>query len=134
MPRAVVADDHRAVLDQLARVLAGEIELVASVGDGPSAVEATDRLDPDLVILDISMPLGNGIAAARDLQRHGSRSKVIFLSVQEHADYVKAAFSAGACGYVLKACMHSDLLPAIREVLAGRTFISSAIQGTVSLQ
>ena len=126
-PRVVAADDHSAVLDQIALELGNEIELVARVGDGPAAVEAAEKLRPDLVIVDISMPLGNGIDAARELRRHGSQAKVIFLSIHEHADYVEAAFSAGARGYVAKACMHSDLLPAIREVLAGRTFISSTI-------
>jgi len=123
-PRILLADDHAAILDKVAALLAPEFDVVAAVGDGLLALEAAARFCPELVVLDIAMPGLDGIHAARELRRNGCDAKIVFLTVQEDEDYVSAALDAGALGYVLKSRMQSDLILAIRQALAGEVFIS----------
>jgi len=120
--RVVVADDREEILATVSNILHREFEIVATVGDGASLIEAVEGLDPDLVVVDVSMPVLNGFEAASRLQESHYRAKVLFLTVHNDPDYVEAAFSAGASGYVLKPRLGIDLLPAIREVLRGGTF------------
>ncbi len=98
--------------------------MVRSVIDGRKAVEAAAELDPDLVVLDVSMPVLDGIAAARSLRASGSRARVVFLTVHRDPDYASAALAAGAIGYVFKCRLASDLLPALRNALEDRSFLS----------
>src|SRR5262245_19004448 len=93
--------------------------------DGQSLIEKVEQLEPDLILLDISMPVLNGIEAARQLRSVGSRAKIIFLTVHEDADYVRGALLAGAQGYVVKSRLATDLRVALVDVLAGRTFVSA---------
>jgi DNA-binding NarL/FixJ family response regulator len=132
--RILLADDEPAMIRAVTQLLDGKFEIVAAVDNGQSLIEDASRLDPDLLVLDISMPVMNGIEAARHLKKLGSRAKVIFLTVHEDRDFIEAAFSAGALGYVLKPCLATDLLPAIREALQGHTFVSSAIGMEVALK
>jgi DNA-binding NarL/FixJ family response regulator len=125
--RVLLADDHRAILAQAASVLAVEFEIVGRVADGTDLLTAAAQLDPDIVVLDISMPGLDGIEVARRLKRNGCRAKLVFLTVHEDPDYVRAGLQAGGTGYVVKARLASDLLPAIREALAGRCFVSPII-------
>ena len=129
--RVVVADDQQPVLDAISQVLDGEFHVVAAVQDGERVVEAANRLNPDLLLLDISMPVLSGIEAAARLKLNESprAPKLIFVTVHDDPDYVEAAFAVGARGYVLKRRLAVDLLPAIREVLEGRTFISAPTNG-----
>ena len=90
-------------------------------------IEEAARLAPDLIVLDISMPKLNGIEAARQLKAAGSRAKIVFLSVHDDADYVRGALAAGAHGYVVKPRLASDLLLALRQVLASGSFVSPTI-------
>ena len=85
------------------------------------------RLAPDILVLDISMPIVDGIETIRSLRATGSRSKFVFLTVHGDEDYVRAGLAAGAVGYVVKSRLASDLLPALREALAGRRFISPSL-------
>lgn len=119
-PRVVVADDHPAIRNAVEDVLSSSFEIVAAVEDGRQAVEAVERLDPDVVVLDISMPILDGFDAARELTGRGTRSKVLFLSVHDDDKYVAAAIDAGAHGYVAKPRMAIDLEDAITHVLQGR--------------
>ena len=123
----MVADDHQTVLDTVAALLAPEFDIVGTAHDGGALLETAARLDPDLVVLDISMPVFNGLEVARRLKKEGARAKVVFLTVHDDEDFVREALAAGAAGYVLKASMAVDLTHAIREALAGRIFISSSI-------
>jgi DNA-binding NarL/FixJ family response regulator len=125
--RLLLADDHAAVIGQSVRLLAGEFAIVGAVGNGLELIEAAARLDPDVVVLDITMPDLDGIEAARRLQRAGCRAKLVFLTVQEDPDYVRAAMEAGGAAYVVKARLASDLIPAIHEALAGRRFVSPSL-------
>lgn len=126
-PRILLADDHHQILEKIARLLEGEFEVVAAVENGERLIEAALRLDPDLIVLDISMPIVNGIMAASCLRESASRAKVIFLTVHEDPAFVAAAVSSGALGYVLKHRVSIDLIPAIREVLQGHAFASPPV-------
>jgi DNA-binding NarL/FixJ family response regulator len=119
-----LADDHSAILAQTMNVLAREVEIVGSVDNGLDLVKVAAQLDPDVVVLDITMPGLSGIEAARQLTRAGCRAKLVFLTVHEDIDYVRAALEAGGTAYVTKARLASDLIPAIRDVLAGGRFLS----------
>ena len=122
--RVLLADDHKAILDRVATLLEPEFEVVGKVSDGQALLEASARLEPDVLVLDISMPVLSGLDAARELRRTGSRAKIIFLTVHEEAEYVRGSFEMGASGYVVKPRLASDLAQAIREALAGRSFVS----------
>jgi len=125
--RIVLADDHEDFLAIEARLLAEEFDVVKKVGDGEALLGEAARLKPDVLILDISMPVMGGIEAAQRLQASGCRARIIFLTVHDDPDYVRAALAAGALGYVVKYRLASDLLLALREVLAGRLFVSPSI-------
>jgi len=99
-------------------------EVVGSVSDGQSLFDAAGRLQPDVIVTDITMPILSGIEASKRLCDTGSAAKIIFLTVHSDVDFVQACLATGAAGYVLKPRIISDLLPAIREALAGRVFIS----------
>ncbi len=90
-------------------------------------LEAEADLQPDIMIIDISMPLLNGIEAARQLKQSGSEAKIIILTVHEDPDFVRAAVAAGVSGYVIKSRMATDLVSAVREVLKGRRFLSPSL-------
>lgn len=125
--RVLLADDHRDFLAATARLLEPEFDVVDTVGDGQSLVETVPRHDPDLLVLDITMPVVNGIEAARQLTAAGARAKIVFLTVHADEDYVREAQAAGGLGYVVKSRLASDLAPALRAALAGRAFVSPSI-------
>jgi DNA-binding NarL/FixJ family response regulator len=106
------------------RLLKRDFEVLAAVTNGEALLEAAARFKPDVCVLDISMPLLNGIEAATHLKKSDSRAKVIFLTIHDDSDSVGAAFKSGAEGYVFKTRMAADLIVAVKEVLAGRTFLS----------
>ncbi len=122
--RILLADDHRGVGDFVEALLDPTFEVVGSVANGKALVAAAVRLQPDVIITDISMPILSGIKAAEKLKESGSKAKLIFLTVHSGSDFVRVCLDAGASGYVVKSRMDSDLLPAIREVLANRIFLS----------
>ena len=127
-PRVLVADDHRAMLDSLVRLLTRDFDVVAAVTDGVAAVEEAEHLEPDLLVLDIAMPGLNGIAAAARLKSNGSTAKVVFVTNMRDREFVQESMALGDVGFVVKDRLVSDLLPAIRHVLAGETFVSPTIQ------
>ena len=126
-PRVLLADDHKEMRDQVTRYLEADFEVVEAVEDGRMLLDAADRLNPDVCLLDISMPALNGIETAIQLKQRGSKAKVLFLTIHEDVDFLEAALRTGASGYVLKRRMTSDLRPAIRDALAGKTFISASV-------
>jgi len=119
----LLADDHVRILASAKELLCTRYRVVAAVTDGRSALEAAEKLHPDLVILDITMPELDGISTARELRRSGSNAKILFLTVHEDQANIDAARSCGN-GYVLKSRMYSDLRQAIEEALTGRFFVS----------
>jgi CheY-like chemotaxis protein len=113
------------MLDAVSSLLSDDFRLVAAVTDGRQAVEAVSRFDPDVAVLDITMPQLDGFRTAQALQKAGSRAKVVFLTLHDGDEYVEAALRSGAKGYVLKARMDADLQSALRHALAGRSFLPS---------
>jgi DNA-binding NarL/FixJ family response regulator len=126
-PRVVIADDHLLVLEGLRRILEHECEIVGTVEDGRSLVRVAEELKPDVVLMDISMPLLNGVEAARILKETLPATRLIFVTMHADATYVTGAFRAGASGYVLKRCASKELVFAIQEVLKGRKYITPLI-------
>jgi DNA-binding NarL/FixJ family response regulator len=126
-PRVLLADDHRLVREAFAQLLQPTCDVVGAVADGRALLAAAKQLRPDVVVLDIAMPLLNGLDAARQLKRQMPTLKVIFLTVSEDADLAAEAFRAGASGFLLKNSAASELFQAIREALEGRSYITPQI-------
>ena len=118
--RVLLADDHEAMLDRVARLLATEFGVVGTVTDGQQALDAAMALKPDVLVLDISMPVMNGIETARRLKEAGSETRIVFLTVHDDPDFAREALEAGAVGYVIKQRIASDLVAAIKKAHAGR--------------
>ena len=125
--RILLADDHPTVMARVTGILRDDFEIVGAVSNGRDAVIETLRLDPDVLVIDISMPISNGLEAACQLQAAKVRTKVVFLTVHNDRDFVEAALSAGASGYVTKADVATDLVAAINEALQGQIHISKSI-------
>jgi DNA-binding NarL/FixJ family response regulator len=123
--RVLLVDDLTPVLHAVAKVVEGSFDIVGMVSDGQAAVDATLALEPDIVVLDISMPGMSGIDAARELRTRGSTAKIVFLTVHEDTDILATCFAAGGLGYVVKVLMETDLIPAMNDALAGRKFVSN---------
>jgi DNA-binding NarL/FixJ family response regulator len=128
LPRVVVADDHRAMLDMLVGLLSNDFEVVAAVSDGISAMSEAVHLQPDLLVLDIAMPGLNGIAAAARLKQEGSTAKVVFVTNLRDREFLEGSLALGDVGFVVKDRLVADLLPAIRHVLAGEAFVSPTVR------
>jgi DNA-binding NarL/FixJ family response regulator len=123
-PTVVIVEDHPGCMEDLIKLIDSDYEIVAVATDGKRGLAAALRSRPDVVILDISLPQLDGISAAREMRRSGLSGKILFLTVHEEVEFKEGAFRAGADGYVFKTQMASDILLALREVLAGRTFLS----------
>ena len=126
-PRLLLADDHELLLDGLRRILEPEFELIGAAGDGRSAVTAFEQLQPDLVLLDIALPLLNGIEVARQVRHASPQARILFVTMHTDRIYVEEAFRAGASGYVLKQAAATELVEAIKTVLRGRNYVSPQI-------
>ena len=126
--RILVADDHRAMLETLVGMLSSDFDIVAAVGDGLAAVTQAEHLEPDLLVLDIAMPGLNGIAAAAQLKRRGSTAKVVFVTNMRDREFIQESLTLGQVGFVIKDRLVADLLPAVRDVLAGKSFVSPSIR------
>jgi DNA-binding NarL/FixJ family response regulator len=129
--RILIADDHEGWRRQVRLLFQArpEWQIVAEGVDGLEALRNAEELKPDLLVMDISFPKLNGIEAARRIRQHSPSSKIVFLSQNDDLDVVRAAFGAGAQGYVYKADAQSDLLPAIQAVLRGKQFVSRSLKG-----
>ena len=130
-PRVLLADDHRLVAEGLKGVLADEFEVVGVVEDGRAMVAAANKLRPDVVVADISMPHLNGIDALPRLKKDNPDIKVVFLTMHQNAAYARRALEAGAAGFVVKHSAPEELVMAIHAALKGKTFITPALTGDV---
>jgi DNA-binding NarL/FixJ family response regulator len=128
-PRVLLADDHRVVAEGLRGLLAPHFDVVGIVSDGRELLSAAKNLDPDVVVLDISMPSLNGIEAARQLRGAHTRAKLIFLTMHREVTFAARSLEAGASGFVLKHSAASELVTAIQEALKGGTYITPQIAG-----
>ena len=125
--KVLLADDHKMFAQGLERLLADEFDLLPTVGGGEALVESAMRLDPDVVIVDISMPGLNGFDATRQLLKRGSRAKIIFLTMHNDDNLVAEAIRCGGSGYVLKQSAGEELISAIGRVLAGEIYITPLV-------
>ena len=126
--RILLADDHKEMRDTVEHLLESEFDIVGVVAGGEELLKAESETHPDVCVLDISMSKLSGIKAANQLRARGSEARLIFLTVHEDTDLLKAALETGALGYVLKSRIVSDLSQAIRNVLGGELFISRSRQ------
>ncbi len=131
MPKAtvVIADDNAAMLGQVNSLLDEwhDYEVLASYEDGTQLLKDFREHDPDIVVLDISMPGISGLEVATRLQDRGCRSKIVFLTTLQDHDFLRAALGAGASAYVLKSRMCVDLRPAMKAVLSHQMFVSPVL-------
>ena len=127
LPRVLLADDHTIVADGLRSLLAEHFDLVGTVRDGVALVEAAGRLQPDVIVSDICMPVLSGLDALRRLNKETPRLRMIFLTVHADPDLAAEAFRAGAAGYLAKHSAGDELINAIHEVLRGRFYLSPLI-------
>jgi len=127
LPRVLIADDHTLVAEACRKLLESEYEVVATVSDGRAMGRAVAELKPHVAIVDVAMPLLNGLDAARQVKELLPSIKLIFLTMNHDADLAAEAFRRGASGYLLKTCAASELVMAVREVLRGKTYLSPMI-------
>jgi DNA-binding NarL/FixJ family response regulator len=124
IPRVLLADDHALLLAAFERLLADECTIVGHAADGRSAVAEAETLKPDVVVMDIGMPLLNGLEAARQIKQKLPEVRLVFVTMNEDTDLVAEAFRAGASAYLLKRSAASELSAAIREVMQGRSYVT----------
>ncbi len=117
-------DDHPGFLDEVSGLLMDEHKIVGTARNGRSGLDAARKSHAEIILLDIEMPMLNGIEVARAIRQAGLTSKVVFLTMRADPDYVTAAFKAGAQGYIFKSHLHCDLKLALETVLANRVFVS----------
>lgn len=126
-PRLLMADDHSILLAGLRKLVEDSCEVIGTVEDGRALIEAAQRLKPDLILLDISMPLLNGLDAARQIKKMLPDVKLLVLTMHSSPTYATEAFKAGASGYLLKQSAASELPEAIKAVLKGQTYLTPLI-------
>ena len=131
--RILLADDHAVVRSGFRMILASQadMEVVGEVSNGRDAVEQTTSLQPDVVIMDVTMPELNGIEATRRIADCAPRTRVLALSMHKDSVYVREILRAGACGYLLKDSGEGDLVNAVRAVARGEAYLSSAVSDAV---
>jgi len=126
-PRILIADDHTLICDALRKMIEPEYQVVGSVGDGHSLLDAAPLLCPDVVLLDVAMPLLNGIDAGRQLKRIMPKTKLIYLTMNPDRDLAAEAFRIGASGYLLKTSAGPELLKAIQDALRGGRYVTPPV-------
>jgi DNA-binding NarL/FixJ family response regulator len=125
-PRVLLADDHEMVLERVQSLL-DDYEVIGTAHNGRDLVSEALRLQPDVIVSDITMPFLNGIDAAHEIREAGSPARFVFLTVHQQPAFLDACFAEGALGYVTKSHLGTDLIPAINEALSGHRFISPSI-------
>jgi DNA-binding NarL/FixJ family response regulator len=125
-PRILIADDHTLIAELCKRLLETEFEVVGTVGDGRALVRAAAELKPDVIVVDVAMPVLNGIDAACQVQQELRAVKVIYLTMNPDPKLAAQAFRRGASGYLLKTCATSEMVAAVRTVLQGRSYMSAS--------
>jgi len=130
-PRVLLADDHRLVAEGLVALLSPEFDLVGVVEDGRALVQEAQRLRPDVIVADITMPHLNGIDALTLLRREDERVRVVFLTMHQDVTYARRALEAGASGFVVKHSAAAELIAAVRAALEGKVYLTPALAGDV---
>jgi DNA-binding NarL/FixJ family response regulator len=126
-PRVLLADDHHLLLGALEKLLQEDCQIVGRVSDGHALVAAAQQLKPDVIVLDVAMPLLNGLEAGRQIKQVLRSVKLIYVTMNEDPDIAAEAFRAGASAYLLKRSTPVELLTAIREVMLGRSYVTPLV-------
>lgn len=129
--RVLLADDHSLILEGIRRLLENHHDLIGSVADGAALVKEAQRLRPEIIVLDVAMPILNGIDAAREIKKFLPDVKLLFISMHANSIYVRKAIAAGGSGYVLKSGASEELLKAISLVCKGGTYFSTGLHPSV---
>src|SRR5215813_10560141 len=130
--RILIADDHTLIADMCKRLLEAEFEVVGTVGDGRAMVRAATQLKPDVIVVDIVMPLLNGLDAGRQVKEALPLVKLVYLTMYTDPELALEAFDRGAAGYLLKTCAASELVTAVRDVLKGKSYVSPNLKYKVT--
>lgn len=125
--RILIADEHRVIAGALARRISAEFDVVDVIQDGRILVTRALELEPDVICLDLGMPGLNGLKAARELRQRLPHAKLVFVTQQLDPHYLRAAFEAGAVGFVAKHCASEELLTALRDVLRGEMYVTASL-------
>jgi len=126
-PRVILADDHTMLVEAFEKLLSPECEIVAKVADGRALVAAVQEHHPDVVVLDLAMPLLNGLDAARQIKQIDRSVRLVFVTMNEDPDLAAEAFRAGGAAYLLKRSAGSELLTAIREAMKHRSYVTPLV-------
>jgi DNA-binding NarL/FixJ family response regulator len=126
-PRVLLADDHALLLGAFEKLLADECDVVGKASDGRALVAAAEKLKPDVIVLDIQMPLLNGLDAGRQIKQRVRDARLVFLTINEDPELAAEAFRSGASAYLLKRSAASELMTAIREVMQGRSYVTPLV-------
>ena len=131
--RIIIAEDHTILREGLRSLLSSDpdLEIVGEAQDGQEAIRCVERLKPNLVLMDLSMPRMNGLDAIKEIKKHSAETKILVLTVHKNEEYIVATLQAGADGYALKDSTHAELGIAIKNVLSGNRYISPGISGRV---
>lgn len=127
LPRAILADDHTLVAEALHGLIAPQFEVVAKVADGHALMACATDLKPDVIVVDVAMPLLNGLDACRQLKQKMPGLKIVFLTMNEDPEFAVEAMKSGASGYVLKKSAASELLQAMQAALRGKSYVTPQI-------
>jgi len=130
-PSVLIADDHTMVVEAFRKLLEPQYEIVATVADGRSLLEVAPKLRPDVIVIDIGMPLLNGLAAGQRLKQVVPRAKLIYVTMNEDADVASEALRGGASAYLLKSSAASELLKGIHEALRGGSYVTPQIKRAI---
>lgn len=126
--RVLLADRHQNMLEGIRSLLETVFDVVVMVADEKSLIDSLEKINPDLVVVDLSLPITEEINVARRIKKRNPEIKIIILSVHDEQTAVDECLSAGATGFVLKRTAANDLLPAVWEVLKGRTYVSPSVE------
>lgn len=126
-PRILIADDHTLVAELCKKLLDVEFDVVGIVTDGRALVRAAARLRPDLTLIDVGMPILNGLDSGQQIKKMMPALKILYLSMNSDPEIVAEAFRRGGSGYLLKTCASSQLVIAVREILRGKTYMSNEL-------
>jgi DNA-binding NarL/FixJ family response regulator len=130
-PRILLGDDHGLIIEGLRSLLEKDFEVVGVASNGRELIAETERLKPDAVLLDVSMPVLNGMEAARQIRKSAPHVKLLFVTQKSDREYVQAAFRMGASGYVLKQSVVGEVGPALHEVLAGHYYVTPLLRNGI---
>lgn len=130
-PRVLIADDHTFVAEACVKLLEPEFDVVGTVADGQALLEAVPKLKPDVIILDVGMPLLNGLEAGKRIKKMARAVRIVYLTMNTDLGIAAEAFRGGASGYLLKTSAAGELATAIREVLKGKQYVSPLVTNDV---